>query len=200
MRYSNILKSTIFITFFPWFSASAQKINVTALTTDSNWVVYQSYSDALLDNHATRATCNIQQLTEDQTVNISTTPERAISHSWLFTFWKKEMIDRTGESVPVQIVTGNEDIDGKIKKLNLSGIQRLNVLRLNLNDNQISLIIPALKQKGIIKILTDKESFNVMGDGFITDANKREFSYCLTQDITEKNQWYSMDPNDYVKK
>ncbi|MFT8679101.1 hypothetical protein [Gluconacetobacter sp.] len=194
MKYALILNILFLLIFSLNEKAFSEGISVQALTSDGPWVVYQSYNDVLLDNRITDVNCNIQKTTDKQTINISTSPTRAISHAWLLTLREDEMEDRTGEILSVHIKTGVDDVDKILEKQPFSAIQRLHILRITLTDDLISKVVSGLRKSGKILLETDRETFSVNGEGFLTDINRYEFAYCLAQDISKKPQWYSITP------
>lgn len=158
------------------------------------WIVIQSTKDFMFGNAEIDYKCHALTTQKDIILDVSTLPERGVSHIWTMDFKKEGLPDRTGEWLDAKL-----EINGHQYKTNIA-IQRFNTLRLAaFRDQDISTLATEMKKGGLLTVTTKDGSFSIQIHDFMAGNMKKMFAYCLQQDITSPAQWYSVPPDGEIK-
>lgn len=173
----------------------AAEINVSGANAKmpGGWIIVQAMGDFMFGNHGVRWGCHALTAQKDIIFDVSTPPERGVSHSWYIDIKKDDLRDRTGELLNAQI-----SINNYTYKTNLA-LQRFNTLRFaSLRDEDIEILAKEMIKGGLLTIKTEENTIQIYIHDFMSKKMKETFAYCLEQDISTPPQWYSIPPEGEV--
>lgn len=158
------------------------------------WMIVQAMGDFMFGNQGIRWGCHALTTQKDVIFDVSTPPERGVSHSWFIDIKNDNLRDKTGEFLAAQI-----SINNYTYKTNMA-LQRFNTLRFaSLRDEDISDLAKEMVKGGILTIKTEDNTIQLHIHDFMSKQMRETFAYCLQQDISTPTQWYAVAPDGDIK-